>query len=256
MSQVIPLLQQLYRDYLDDNDLDVMVYPTVPLQAPFIGQETLVQGGTAVPIFDVVMHNSHYTPVIGAPTLTLPIGQGPRNLPLGGIDVLEDHMTTGGCWPLERQCHACYRARDRLSRCSRCPDDPDRAVLFGDVVTPESAGTSSSHAAGNLHRPSVERSWRTSVQTPVEDSCEDTSLLFLQERMHVAALNRARAFSGCCSRFWLDQALAIGGKKTPLSRPRTSLRASNSAILPRRWHQSCGTSVPSQGRAGCIIYTS
>jgi indoleacetamide hydrolase len=86
-SQVIPQLQQLYRDYLDDNDLDVMVYPTVPIQAPFIGQETVVQGGTAVPIFDVFMHNSHYTPVIGAPTLTLPIGQGPRNLPLGGIDI-------------------------------------------------------------------------------------------------------------------------------------------------------------------------
>jgi indoleacetamide hydrolase len=43
--------------------------------------------GMAVPVFNAFLHNSHYTPTIGAPTLTLPIGQGPRGLPLGGIDV-------------------------------------------------------------------------------------------------------------------------------------------------------------------------
>jgi hypothetical protein len=33
-NQVLPLLRQLYRDYFDENDLDVMVYPSVPLPAP------------------------------------------------------------------------------------------------------------------------------------------------------------------------------------------------------------------------------
>ena len=33
-NQVLPLLRQLYRDYFDGNDLDVMVYPSVPVPAP------------------------------------------------------------------------------------------------------------------------------------------------------------------------------------------------------------------------------
>jgi indoleacetamide hydrolase len=86
-SQVVPFLRQLYRDYFDENDLDVMVYPSVPLPAPLIGQETVMLNGNAVPVFNAFLHNSHYTPTIGAPTLTLPIGQAPRGLPLGGIDV-------------------------------------------------------------------------------------------------------------------------------------------------------------------------
>jgi indoleacetamide hydrolase len=86
-NQVLPLLRQLYRDYFDGNDLDVMVYPSVPVPAPLIGQETVMLNGMAVPVFNAFLHNSHYTPTIGAPTLTLPIGQGPHGLPLGGIDV-------------------------------------------------------------------------------------------------------------------------------------------------------------------------
>jgi len=86
-NQVLPLLRQLYQDYFNENDLDVMVYPSVPLPAPLIGQETVMLNGVAVPIFNAFLHNSHYTPTIGAPTLTLPIGQGPHLLPLGGIDI-------------------------------------------------------------------------------------------------------------------------------------------------------------------------
>jgi mandelamide amidase len=86
-NQVLPFLRQLYQDYFDENDLDVMVYPSVPLPAPLIGQETVMLNGVAVPIFNAFLHNSHYTPTIGAPTLTLPIGQGPHLLPLGGIDI-------------------------------------------------------------------------------------------------------------------------------------------------------------------------
>jgi mandelamide amidase len=86
-SQVLPLLRQLYQDYFDENNLDVMVYPSVPLPAPLIGQETVMLNGVAVPIFNAFLHNSHYTPTIGAPTLTLPIGHGPHLLPLGGIDI-------------------------------------------------------------------------------------------------------------------------------------------------------------------------
>ena len=86
-NQVLPLLRQLYLDYFDENDLDVMIYPSVPLPAPLIGQETVMLNGVAVPVFNAFLHNSHYTPTIGAPTLTLPIGQGPHLLPLGGIDI-------------------------------------------------------------------------------------------------------------------------------------------------------------------------
>ena len=86
-NQVLPFLRQLYQDYFDENDLDVMVYPSVPLPAPLIGQETVMLNGVAVPIFNAFLHNSHYTPTIGAPTLTLRSGQGPHLLPLGGIDI-------------------------------------------------------------------------------------------------------------------------------------------------------------------------
>ena len=86
-NQVLPFLRQLYGNYFDENDLDAMVYPSVPVPAPLIGQETVVLNGMAVPIFNAFLQNSHYTPTIGAPTLTLPIGQTPRGLPLGGIDV-------------------------------------------------------------------------------------------------------------------------------------------------------------------------
>lgn len=88
IDEALPGLRGLYSEYLDDNDLDVVIYPTTILPAAHIGDdETVTINGQPVPTFEAYLHNTHYTPVIGAPTLTLPMGQTREQLPVGGIDI-------------------------------------------------------------------------------------------------------------------------------------------------------------------------
>lgn len=84
---LVPLLRQIYQAYFTGNDLDIVLYPTVPVPAPLIGQQTVTVGGSEVPVFDIFQRIGHYIPLIGAPTVSLPIGQMPDGLPIGGIDV-------------------------------------------------------------------------------------------------------------------------------------------------------------------------
>ena len=87
LDGLVPLLQQTYQSYLLSNDLDVVLYPTTPLPAPLIGEEIVTIDGVEFDVLEAYFRFPHYTPVIGAPTLSLPIGQDPRGLPLGGIDI-------------------------------------------------------------------------------------------------------------------------------------------------------------------------
>ena len=84
---LVPLLRQLYVAYLVDNALDAVLYPTTPLPAPLIGEEIVTIDAVEVTVFDAYFRISHYAPVVGAPVLSLPLGQNPRGLPLGGIDI-------------------------------------------------------------------------------------------------------------------------------------------------------------------------
>lgn len=88
IAGLVPFLRSSYLDYLDSNDLDVVVYPTTITEAPRIGQQTVeIDGQTIITTGDAFLRHSHYMPVIGGPTLSLPIGQTRRNLPAGGIDI-------------------------------------------------------------------------------------------------------------------------------------------------------------------------
>ncbi len=88
MNEALPGLRGLYSEYLDANDLDVVIYPTTILPAAHIGDdETVTINGQPVPTFEAYLRNTHYTPVIGAPTLTLPMGQTREQLPVGGMDI-------------------------------------------------------------------------------------------------------------------------------------------------------------------------
>lgn len=86
-NALVPLLRQIYAAYLFDNDLDVVLYPTVPVPAPLIGQQTVIVDGSEIPVGDIFLRFGHYIPVVGAPTVSLPIGQMPKGLPVGGIDI-------------------------------------------------------------------------------------------------------------------------------------------------------------------------
>lgn len=87
-NQLVPFLKSTYMDYLEANDLDVVVYPTTPIPALPIDTNFLeTPEGTPLRLGLVYFQNTHFTPVIGAPTLTLPLGQRKDNLPAGGIDI-------------------------------------------------------------------------------------------------------------------------------------------------------------------------
>lgn len=89
LAELLPVLRGLYRDYLESRALDVVIYPTTVLPAAPIGQdETVILDGEPVPTFQTYLRNAHYAAVIGAPAVTLPIGQRHGNLPAGGMDVV------------------------------------------------------------------------------------------------------------------------------------------------------------------------
>lgn len=82
-----PLLIAIYLDYIDSNQLDAVIFPSNPVPAPELGAMTVAADGDELPIFDAFFRLGHYTPLIGAPTLSLPMGQLPDGLPVGGVDI-------------------------------------------------------------------------------------------------------------------------------------------------------------------------
>jgi len=84
---LLPILQSIYLDYVDRNNLDAVVFPTSAVPAPQIGATSVSIDGVDMPVFDAYFRLGHYTPLVGAPTVSLPIGQLPGGLPVGGIDI-------------------------------------------------------------------------------------------------------------------------------------------------------------------------
>lgn len=87
LGGVLPLLEAQYLQYLDDNALDAVLLPTNILPAPRIGDTTINVAGTSLEVFDAFFRLGHYLPLVRAPTLSLPIGQLPSGLPVGGVDL-------------------------------------------------------------------------------------------------------------------------------------------------------------------------
>lgn len=84
---LLPVLQSLYLDYFSGNQVDIVLYPSNITPATLIGQEFVTVQGQNFSVFDAYFRLGHYTPLVGAPTLSLPMGQLPSGLPVGGIDL-------------------------------------------------------------------------------------------------------------------------------------------------------------------------
>ncbi|MCD2195796.1 indoleacetamide hydrolase [Actinomycetospora endophytica] len=83
-----PRLQQVYADYLADNGLDAILFPTSPvLPAPIDavnGSGTLsVDGGPAVDTFTTTIRTVSPGSCAGVPSLSVPAGRTPAGLPVG-----------------------------------------------------------------------------------------------------------------------------------------------------------------------------
>jgi mandelamide amidase len=122
---LIPLLQSIHSDYLTANDLDAVLMPTNPLPAPLIGEEVVTIDGVEMSVFDA-FNLTHYAAFVGAAALSIPMGQLPDGLPVGGIDVV-------GALGDDRQILAIGAAIARELPPIRAPHDPG----LGSAAVPE-----------------------------------------------------------------------------------------------------------------------
>jgi mandelamide amidase len=77
-------LQQAYASVFADNGIAALVYPTVALLPPPIGDDDTTRlNGRPVPIFDMSIRNTSPGSVAGIPALSIPAGRSAMGLPIG-----------------------------------------------------------------------------------------------------------------------------------------------------------------------------
>lgn len=79
-SQIRPFIQQGFSQVL--SEVDVLVTPTLPIVAPFMGTEMVSVNGKPESVSDVMIRFTHSSNVTGFPTLALPCGFNSENLPM------------------------------------------------------------------------------------------------------------------------------------------------------------------------------
>ena len=80
-----------YADALMRDNLHALVYPTVPMVAPVIGQETVVLDGVEMPVFPASIRNTDPGSMAGQPAITVPVPVPAGALPVGlGIECAVD----------------------------------------------------------------------------------------------------------------------------------------------------------------------
>lgn len=84
---LLPSLEDVYIGYLEAHDLDAVLLPSNVIPAPRIGEMAVTVDGTEHSVFDLFFRLGHYLPLVRAPALSLPIGQLPDGLPVGGVDL-------------------------------------------------------------------------------------------------------------------------------------------------------------------------
>ena len=84
MNVVRPQLQKLYADTFRQNQLDAIVFPTTPLPAAPIGQDSTVDlNGNQVPTFQTFIRNTDPGSIAGVPGISLPVALTRGGLPVG-----------------------------------------------------------------------------------------------------------------------------------------------------------------------------
>ncbi|MSW96751.1 MAG: indole acetimide hydrolase [Actinobacteria bacterium] len=80
-----------YADALHRDNLHALVYPTVPMVAPEIGQEIVVLDGVDWPVFQASIRNTDPGSMAGQPAITVPVPVAKGALPVGlGIECAVD----------------------------------------------------------------------------------------------------------------------------------------------------------------------
>jgi mandelamide amidase len=81
------ILTGAYTDALAGNNLDALIYPTVPVTAPLIGETTVDVDGVAHPHFVTTIRNTDPGSLTGQPSLSIPLPRAAGQLPIGlGIE--------------------------------------------------------------------------------------------------------------------------------------------------------------------------
>lgn len=81
--------RRAYETVIADNKLDAVIYPTVPIVAPLIGQETVTVGGIETNVFAASIRNTDPGSTAGVPSLSIPVAS--PGLPVGlGIEGVPD----------------------------------------------------------------------------------------------------------------------------------------------------------------------
>jgi mandelamide amidase len=85
MHKFRPELQELYRHYYSQHNLDAIIFPTTPLSArPIEGSgETVELNGLQVPTFPTYIHNTDPASNAGIPGLSIPLSVTDDGLPFG-----------------------------------------------------------------------------------------------------------------------------------------------------------------------------
>ncbi|WP_272950825.1 amidase family protein, partial [Agrobacterium vitis] len=79
-----PRLQAAYRNYFRLYRLDAILFPTAPLAAKAIGQDSsVIHNGSMVNTFKIYVRNVDPSSNAGLPGLSLPVGLTPDRLPVG-----------------------------------------------------------------------------------------------------------------------------------------------------------------------------
>ena len=84
ISDVLPALKQDLQSIYQDNNIDAIIWPTVPVLPPKIGEdENITVAGKTVPTFPTVIRNTDMAAVAGCPSLSIPMGVSKTGLPSG-----------------------------------------------------------------------------------------------------------------------------------------------------------------------------
>jgi mandelamide amidase len=89
IDNALPAFRAGYAQYLEANDLDAVIYPTAPAPPAPIDRLPLVEfGGEDIPAFDLYGRQAHLAPLMGAPAVSVPLGQQASQVPAGGLDIM------------------------------------------------------------------------------------------------------------------------------------------------------------------------